>query len=350
MTYIAAFLIAAGLSWAFSPMAKRLAIKLGAVDQPTGGRKIHKVATPRLGGLAIAPAFLITVGLFLAVSRQLLGLVGGALILLIVGVIDDRRGLSPWAKLTWQIMAAVVALAGGIGITAITKPWGGSLDVTWLRTLVHLGPLSFHITPVANILSIIWIVGLVNAVNFLDGIDGLACGVSSIASFFIFALAISTRVNQPVVATLAIILCGAAIGFLPYNTFPAKMFLGDSGAYFLGLILALLAIYSGGKMATAALVLGFAIIDGLITVLRRLYRRSSPFKADRSHLHHLFIDLGLSQRQTVLIYYLMALGLGILAIFSGTIVKVTAIAVLTLVTGITVGILVRVRGAKAQKS
>lgn len=349
MTYFWAFVIAAGLSWALSPLARRWALRIGAVDQPVGGRKIHERPTPRLGGLAIAPAFLITVGLFLAVNRQLLGLVGGALILLVIGVIDDRRGLSAWTKLVWQIVAAVVALAGGIGITAITNPLGGSLDVTWFRTLIHLGPLSFHITPIANLLSIIWIIGLVNAINFLDGVDGLACGVSSIASFFLFALAISPHIHQPAVAILAIALCGAAVGFLPFNSFPAKMFLGDSGAYFLGLILALLAIYSGGKLATAALVLGFAIIDGLVTVLRRLYRRSSPFKADRSHLHHLFIDLGLSQRQTVLIYYSVALALGVLAIFSGTIVKLAAILILTLVTALTIGILVRVRTTKSAK-
>jgi UDP-GlcNAc:undecaprenyl-phosphate GlcNAc-1-phosphate transferase len=340
-SYIYALIISAGISLGLAPIVKRLAVKIGAVDQPVGGRKIHLRPTPRLGGLAIAPAFILTALLLLSVNRHLIGLILGSIILLIVGIIDDRRGLSPWVKLFWQVLAAMVALAGGIGITAITNPLGGSLDITWLRTAINLGPLSFHITPVANLLSIIWIVGLVNAVNFLDGIDGLACGVSAIASFFIFALAVSATVNQPAVALLAIALFGAAIGFLPFNSFPAKMFLGDSGAYFLGLVLALLAIYSGGKLATAALVLGFTIVDGLITVLRRLYHRSSPFKADRSHLHHLLLDFGLSQRQTVLLYYFTAILLGLLALLSGTLVKLTAILILTLATALLVGILIK---------
>lgn len=339
MKYFLAALMAAVISFGLSPLVKRLAKVIGAVDEPTGGRKIHTRPTPRLGGVAIAIGFLIPALIFVHPSRHFAALLLAATILVVVGVIDDRKSLSPWAKLFWQVTAAAVALAGGIGITAISQPFGHPLDISWGRLLVNFGPLHFHVLPIANLLSIVWIVGLVNAVNFLDGIDGLACGVSSIASFFLFVLALS--VHQPEVAIIAIVLFGASLGFLPFNFFPAKMFLGDSGAYFLGLVLALVAIYSGGKLATAALVLGFTIVDGLITVLRRLYHRRSPFRADRSHLHHLLLDVGFTQRQTVALYYLMAILLGTLALHSGTLVKIVTIVLLTIVTSLVVAILIR---------
>jgi UDP-GlcNAc:undecaprenyl-phosphate GlcNAc-1-phosphate transferase len=262
----------------------------------------------------------------------------GAVIMLVVGAIDDRRSLGPWTKLAWQIVAALAVLAGGIGITALTIP-GGFISVEWLKTSIDLGIVQFNVAPVANLLSIIWIVGMINAVNFLDGVDGLADGVSAIASFCLFLLAVS--VGQPVVALLALALTGAALGFLPYNFFPAKIFLGDSGAYFLGLVLATLAIYSGGKLATAVLVLGFTVIDGLLTVLRRLARHQSPFTADRRHLHHLLLDVGCSQRQTVLVYYLLAATLGLIALVSGTTVKLILFGLLIIGTAALAAILLK---------
>ncbi len=348
MRYLLSFALATLISCLLTPYAIKLAKIWGAVDQPDGDRHIHAKPTARLGGVAIAAAFITTVLVMAPINRQLLALLVAAMVLVVVGVIDDRRGLSPWVKLIWQLVAAGIALAGGIGITAISKPVGGYIDITWGRFLVDLGPIRFHITPLANFLSIVWIVGLVNAINFLDGIDGLACGVSAIASFFLFALALA--VHQPAVAVIAMACFGAAVGFLPYNFFPARIFLGDSGAYLLGLVLALVAIYSGGKLATAVLVLGFTIIDGLITVLRRLYRRSSPFKADRSHLHHLLLDFGLSQRQTVMLYYLLAIALGIVALLSGTVVKIAALGVLSLTTVLIAAILIRLSKQPVTKS
>lgn len=348
MKYAGALVIAALISWLLTPAVRRLAITTGALDRPDGDRKRHSGAIPRLGGLAIAAAFVVTVLIFVPITRPLVGLLAGTVVVVAVGAIDDRHSLSPWVKLGWQLVAAGLALAGGIGISAISKPFGGAQALDLGRFNVNLGWLHFHVTPLANALSIIWIVGLVNAVNFLDGIDGLATGVSGIASFFLFLLAL--KVHQPAVALLAITLTGASLGFLRFNFFPATIFLGDSGAYFLGLILALLAIYSGGKLATAVLVLGFAVIDGLITVLRRLLRRGSPFRADRSHLHHLLIDFGLSQRQTVMLYYVLAVTLGLIALASGTLVKIAAIAVLGVVTVLGGAILIRLAERTTQKS
>jgi UDP-GlcNAc:undecaprenyl-phosphate/decaprenyl-phosphate GlcNAc-1-phosphate transferase len=331
--YFMAFALSAALSAAVTPLAQRLAHRWGAIDRPGDPRRIHTRPTPRLGGLAIFASIFTASLLYLDPSRQLVGLLGGLTVLLVVGAVDDVRGVSPWVKLGWQIVAAGVALSGGIGIYQVANPFGGVVDLDWGRTAVNLGGLSFHITPVANLLSVIWIVGLVNVINFLDGLDGLACGTSGIAAFILFLLAVGPMVNQPEVAVLAIIVVGACLGFLPFNFFPARIFLGDSGAYTLGLTLALLAIYSGGKVATASLVLGFTIIDALWTVARRLYHHQSPFKADRKHLHHLLLDAGLNQRQTVLGLYVFAMVFGLIALATDSYAKiVTALGLVVLMT------------------
>lgn len=329
MEFFFAFILALSLSVVLTPWVRRFALNRGIVDKP-GGRKIHSRPVAYMGGLAIYAAFTLTVLVHFVPSRQLIGLLGGITVLLIVGLIDDVRNLSPYVKLFWQFVAAAIALSGGIGITTLTNPIGGVIHLNAWRFPVHLGPLFFHISPVANILSLLWMVVVINAINFLDGLDGLACGVSGIAGLIIFLLAISPRVNQPEVALLAIILTGACLGFLPYNFFPAKIFMGDSGAYSLGLTLALLAVYSGAKLATAALVLGFTLIDFGWAVLRRLYNRRSPFSSDRGHLHHLLLEVGLSQRKAVLGLYLLSLTFGSLALITGSFAKLIILGILAL--------------------
>jgi UDP-GlcNAc:undecaprenyl-phosphate/decaprenyl-phosphate GlcNAc-1-phosphate transferase len=343
---------ALGLSWVFTPWVRRLATKAGAIDRPGDPRRVHQQPTPRWGGLAIYSAFLIVVMVNFDLNRQLAGLVGGSLILLLVGMVDDRSGLGPWTKLGWQVVAAAVALAGGIGITSVTSPFGGVIQLNSWRFPVELAGWQFHISPIANFLSLVWMVGLINIINFLDGLDGLACGVSGIAAWILFLVAVAPSVNQPEVALLAIALAGATMGFLPHNFFPAKIFMGDSGAYVLGLLLALLSIYSGAKLATAGLVLGFTIIDGLWAVVRRLWKRKSPFLADRGHLHHLLIEAGLSQRQAVVGLYAMALAFGLAALVTGSMAKLVALTILLLVTAMLIAgltMLVARRGGSTNK-
>jgi UDP-GlcNAc:undecaprenyl-phosphate/decaprenyl-phosphate GlcNAc-1-phosphate transferase len=339
--YLLAFLLATLLSAVLVPVVERLACHLGAIDLPVGGRKIHQTAVVRLGGLCMAVSFIMTVLYTLGVSRQLLGLLAGIAVLVTVGVVDDVRSLSPWHKLFWQVVAACVALAGGIGITSFTNPMGGVISLQAGRTALSLGSFHFHITPIANIFSLLWMVALINAINFLDGLDGLAGGVSGIAAVVMFALAISARVHQPEVALLAVILAGSILGWLPVNMYPARMFMGDSGAYFLGLTLAMLSIYSGAKLATAVLVLGIPLLDMGWAVLRRLYRRRSPFTADRGHLHHLMLDAGLSQRQAVAIFYLVAGVFGATALFTGSYAKLLSMVILLVVMAILTAVLMR---------
>ncbi|HSX00822.1 MAG TPA: MraY family glycosyltransferase [Candidatus Saccharimonas sp.] len=342
MNYLLGFGLAFAVTAAVTPLVRQIALRYGIVDRPSEARKIHRWPIAYLGGSAIFVGFLAAAAGLLPLSRQLVALILGCVILVVVGVLDDVRGLSPWTKLAAQFVAAGVALAGGIGITAVTSPWGGVIDLSWGRIGVDVAGLHFHIMPIANAISLLWMVGLANTVNFLDGLDGLSSGVCGIAALIIFGLAVGPHVNQPVVAMLAIILAGAALGFLPYHFYPARIFMGDSGAYFLGLCLAMLSIYSGAKLATAVLVLGFPILDAVWAVVRRLARGVSPFKADRGHFHHLLLDAGLSQRQAVLVMYVVSAALGLSALVLGTVAKLVVFGLLVVLMGVTIATLLRI--------
>ena len=343
------FGLALALSAVLTPLVRRIALKHGIVDRPDEARKIHRHEIAYLGGVAMFLAFAITVLCLVAPSRQLYALLLGCCVMVVVGAIDDIRKLSPWTKLGFQLLAACLALAGGIGITTITNPFGGNFDLTYGRVALNLFGLQFHLTPLANAISILWMVGLANTINFLDGLDGLAGGVSGIAAVIMFLLAISPRVNQPAVALLAIILAGAVFGFLPFNFYPARIFMGDSGALFLGLVLAMLAIYSGAKLATATLVLGFPIIDAMWAATRRLAKRTSPFRADRQHFHHLLVDAGMSQRQAVLTLYAVALLFGLVALRADSFTKLIAFIALVVLMAAAIGGLVLHSWFKSRK-
>ncbi len=349
MIYLLAFGLAFAIAATATPLVRRYALAHNIVDRPSEPRKIHTKPIAYLGGAAIFAGFLLTAAILMPPSRQLVALVLGCTILVAVGVVDDIRGLSPWVKLGWQFVAAGVALSGGIGITSVTNPFGGVIDLSYGRFDVPLPGGGFHITPLGNALSLVWMVGLANTINFLDGLDGLACGVSGIAAFIMFLLAVGPRVDQPAVALLAIILAGAAFGFLPYNFYPARIFMGDSGAYFLGLTLAMLAIYSGAKLATAVLVLGFPIVDAIWAATRRIAKRSSPFRADKQHFHHLLLEVGLTQRQAVLILYAVAMLFGLSALLIGSFAKLVALFVLVVLMGGAIGGLLLVSWFRQRK-
>jgi UDP-GlcNAc:undecaprenyl-phosphate GlcNAc-1-phosphate transferase len=337
LMYLAGFGLAFAITAAITPYVRRFALVHEIMDRPdVGGRKIHLRPVAYLGGVAIFIGFIVAIIALMPISRQLVALMVGCAILVIVGIVDDVRGLSPWTKLGFQFLAAAVALAGGIGITAITNPLGGEFNLSLGRFAIDLGPLHFHIAPIANILSLLWMVGLANTINFLDGLDGLASGVSGIAAVVMFATAVGPRINQPLTALLAIILAGAAFGFLPYHFYPAKIFMGDSGAYFLGLCLAMLAIYSGAKLATALLVLGFPVADAAWAAIRRMAKGRSPFRPDRGHFHHLLLDAGMSQRQAVLTLYAISVVFGTVALMTGSFEKLVALIVLMILMALSI--------------
>ncbi|MEX0749112.1 MAG: MraY family glycosyltransferase [Candidatus Saccharimonadales bacterium] len=344
LNYLLTFVLAFTIVAVAIPMVKRLAARIGAVDLPNV-RKIHTQPLPRIGGIAIFLGFIVPFLLQFELDRRLWGFLIGLVIMFVVGLVDDIKGLSAWRKLPWQIVAAIAVLAGGIGIVAATNPFGGgSIFLDDWRIPMELGSLSFNILPVANLVSILWIVGIVNTVNFLDGMDGLAAGVCVIAAVVLFVLALTPAIDDPGLAMMAVILAGSLLGFLLYNWHPSSIIMGDSGAYTIGLILAVITIYSGSKIAVGVLVLGVAIFDAIWAVTRRLYNRRSPFSPDRGHIHHLLLDSGLTQPQVVTHLYLVAAAIGLTALIYG---GVAAFLVLMILLVVTVS-LVRLRAAGAQ--
>ena len=319
--YMLAFIIAAGMALLVTPGVIWLAKKTGALDKPDA-RKVHKNPIPRIGGLGIYLAFMAAMAAVLLmvevdaeVRQEITGLmVGGSLVvalglvascslIVVVGLIDDYTNLPAKVKLLGQIVAACVLVLGfDVRIDFITDPFGDYLFLEFLAVPA----------------TIFWIVGLTNTVNLIDGLDGLAAGVSSIAAVTIFLVALQQ--GFILVAVLTAALAGAAFGFLYYNFNPARIFMGDTGSMFLGFMLAGISVIGAVKSAaTIALIvpilaLGLPIMDTTFAIVRR-YRGGVPiFKPDKGHLHHRLLDLGFTQRQAVLLMYVISALLGLSAV------------------------------------
>src|SRR3990167_3146527 len=284
MTVILSFLLALGLSLILTPAIISLAKKYKLVDDPRRRlhpATIHKRIIPRAGGIAIFLAFVITALLTVPISQKLLGIFLGGSILIAVGIIDDWHDLkSPW-KFAAQILAALVVVGFGIGISFITNPFSllgigslGQADVIRLdQYRIFFDFFGQHsIIILADLFALFWIVCVINMVNFSSGVDGQMPGVVLITFMVIFAasLRFPGDQSQMIVSTLSLIGAGATLGFLFYNFYPAKIFPGDSGSYFLGFLVATLAILSGAKVGTAILVMAIPLLDGVFTVIRRL--------------------------------------------------------------------------------
>lgn len=330
--YLPPFIIAALMSGGLTYYIKVIAQKKKIYDLPAP-RKIHDKPIPRLGGVAMVSAFLIlTIGYALAsprltfvpfkiwfMDKHLLGVLIGFLVLLVVGIVDDIRGVTAWKKLFWHIVAAAMVVAFGIGTDYLRLPGGLHVNLnTWIMPINLFGS-HFNFVVWGDLLTIFWIVLMINTLNFLDGLDGLAGGISLIAAVVLFFLSYS--LGQFSSALLCLIFAGVVFGFLPWNFHPAKIFMGDSGSMFLGYILGVLSVISGGKLATAFLVLGIPVLDVGWVALRRIFSGHSPFQADKLHFHHRLLTTGLTQRQAVIFLYLISASFGILAVFSSTTAK-----------------------------
>jgi UDP-GlcNAc:undecaprenyl-phosphate GlcNAc-1-phosphate transferase len=298
--------VAVIISFLATPLVKALAYKVGAIDVPKDGRRMHKVPIPRLGGLAIFLAFLLSTLLFAEIDRQMQGILMGAVIIVILGVMDDIMTLKALPKFFVQILAASIAVYHGCVIQFISN-FNLFSDTLYL----DLGWLSVPVT-------IIWIVAITNAVNFIDGLDGLAVGVSAISAGTMLVIALMVAEGNLAIVIAALL--GACIGFIPYNFNPAKIFMGDTGSTFLGYILATLSIQGLFKMyaiisfAVPFLILGVPIFDICFAFLRRIAKGQNPMVADRGHVHHRLIDMGFSQKQSVAITYMLTAILGLAAV------------------------------------
>ncbi|MBZ4645607.1 MAG: undecaprenyl/decaprenyl-phosphate alpha-N-acetylglucosaminyl 1-phosphate transferase [Clostridia bacterium] len=301
-SFIVSFLVA----FAATPLAKIIAHKIGAIDIPKDERRVHKQPIPRLGGLAIFYGFIISAISFVQIDKAIQGILLGSLVIVILGVIDDVKQLKAKVKLVVQIFAALIVAFHGVRIDFLTNP-----NIFSGERLISLGYWAIPVT-------VIWIIGITNAVNLVDGLDGLATGISSIASLSL--LFISLLVGETTIALLTAAIAGACLGFLPYNFNPAKIFMGDTGSTFLGFVLATVSIqglfkgYAVISFAVPLLILGLPIFDTGYAILRRLLSGKSIMEADRGHLHHRLIDMGFSQKQTVMILYTMSGILGISAV------------------------------------
>ncbi len=298
--------IAIIISFLATPLVKALAYKVGAIDVPKDGRRMHKTPIPRLGGLAIFLAFLLSTLLFAEIDRQMKGILMGAVIIVILGVLDDIMTLRALPKFFIQILAASIAVYHGCVIQFVSN-----FNLFSDTLYINLGWLSVPVT-------IIWIVAITNAVNFIDGLDGLAVGVSAISAGSLLVIAL--MVAEGNIAIVIAALLGACIGFIPYNFNPAKIFMGDTGSTFLGYILATLSIQGLFKMyaiisfAVPFLILGVPIFDICFAFLRRIAKGQNPMIADRGHVHHRLIDMGFSQKQSVAITYMITAILGLAAV------------------------------------
>ena len=304
----AALLVAGLLSFLTTPLVKLLARKVGAMDVPKDSRRMHDHPIPRMGGLAIFIGFLLSILVFSReLDRGLQSILLGAIVIVILGVFDDKYALGAKLKLVVQLLAAcIVVFYGNLRIDRLTNPFGSSLYSYW-----DFGVFAYPIT-------IIWIVAITNAVNFIDGLDGLACGVSCISS--INMLVIALLVSNEEVSILMAALTGACLGFVPYNFNPAKIFMGDTGSTFLGFMLATVSIqglfkaYAAISFIVPFLLLGLPIFDICFAVIRRVASGHSPMEADRGHFHHRLIDMGFSQKQSVAIAYVLTGILGLAAV------------------------------------
>lgn len=313
-------------------------------------RDIHMSPTPRLGGVGIFIGFIFAIIIAFAlygrnfdfgfpyaifsipIDKRLLGIILSSTLIVGIMTIDDIKGLNPFVKLLSQILAAIILILTGVGLTYLNNPFGLSINLDAYKIPFQIAGNTFHFVVIADLLFIAWIILLTNATNFIDGLNGLAGSLSLIAT--VILMFVSLSVGQVSTAILCAILSGAIVGFLFFNfkKGEAKMFLGDSGSMFLGLMLATISVITGGKLATVALVYGLVIIDALYVIAKRLLAGKNPFTtADQSHIHHRFLKAGFSKIQTLFIICAMSLLFGLSALLLGSHDKIIAIIVLAIV-------------------
>jgi UDP-GlcNAc:undecaprenyl-phosphate GlcNAc-1-phosphate transferase len=328
-TAAVAFVVSLAAASLLTPLVRRFAQRIGAIDHALSSRKVHKTPIPRLGGIAIVGAFFVPLialllvdsgvgSLFLAHRDEAIGLFVGGAIIAALGVYDDMKGSGAKLKFTVQFAVAAFAYKMGYRIDAVANPFGAP---------IQLGMFGLPFT-------MLWVAGVINAINLIDGLDGLAGGVAFIAVGTTFVAAVVH--GEPVMALTTAALAGAILGFLRYNFNPASIFMGDTGSMFLGFVLATSAIQSHHKSSTAVVAilvpivaLGLPITDTLLAMARRYMRGAPLFQADREHIHHRLLARGLSHRRTVLVLYGASIVCGAVALLITSLSGVVAALALT---------------------
>jgi len=323
-------IITALISIIVTPLVKRLAIKVNAIDIPKDERRVHCKPIPVMGGLAIYISFVLGTILYNGIlTPSQTGIIVGATVIVIGGIIDDVKDLSPKYKILIQVIATICLLVSGISISIVTNPFREFypyLSIGWINIPV----------------TIIWVVGVTNAFNLIDGLDGLAAGIAFISCVTLMIVSILN--GRLEAAFLTAVLSGAILGFLPYNFNPASIFMGDTGSQLLGFLLAAISIEGAIKSATAFIIavpilaFGLPIYDTLFAMIRRKVNGKPILQADKGHLHHRLLDMGLSQKQAVVIMYFISAVLGGIAIIAMQMSNQRAYFLLASVVVITVSI------------
>jgi UDP-GlcNAc:undecaprenyl-phosphate/decaprenyl-phosphate GlcNAc-1-phosphate transferase len=349
---ILGFFAAGAISLAATPMVTRYARRFGMVDRPEA-RRVNKQAVARGGGIAIMLGFVIvSVALIFANSiigmhfvdqpqivkrPQILALLGGAVLAVGIGFMDDWYQLRARWQFLGQFLLAGVAVALGVAVASLNDPFAPR------GTLATPGLIGAGVT-------FLWIVGMINSINFIDGLDGLSSGIALIAALTLGVISLTASPVEPYVAMFCFALAGALAGFLRWNFHPASIFAGTSGIMLVGYSLAVLSILGAAKIAVAALVLGVPIIDTFWIIVRRLSARKSPFAPDRGHIHHRLLDLGLSHRGTVLLIYAVCIVLAGLSLLLSNTGQMYAFMGLVVVSGLGLFLIERLRGGAGEIS
>ena len=323
-----------------TPLALKIISRLGLIDDPKlhdHPGVIHTKPVPRGGGLPLFIGILIPSIFFLPINNITIAIFIAAFLMLSVGLIDDKlnargKDVSPYLRFVINILCAIIVVGSGVGIPFITNPFGGILHLDQIFISLPILPLQISLS---SFFAILWIIWVMNVLNWSKGVDGQMPGIVAISALTIGFLSFRFPLSDPLApmdAILSFITAGAAVGFLIYNFYPAKIFPGY-GATAIYLILAIVSMLSSAKLATAILVMGVPAVDAGFTIFRRLIAKKSPFKGDRGHLHHLLLHLGYSQRQIALFYWLISAILGIVALSLDSKSKVFAIIMVLVISG-----------------
>ncbi|HPU94883.1 MAG TPA: MraY family glycosyltransferase [Candidatus Gracilibacteria bacterium] len=310
--YLVVALVSFLLSFVGVLFAMKIFPKLNLMDRPAK-YGLNRAPIPYYGGIVIFLAFLISVIVFVPLSEHVLWLLGVASVIAIVGFLDDYFSLPPIVRLVVQIVCGVVIAMAGVYVLSISSPFGGSLklDSYFLYGIPVFGAL----------FTVFWVVLITNSMNFLDGVGGLSSGVSSIAFFTLFALSIrpdlhTNVASQQIVATISLILALVTLAFTLFDFPKSKILMGDTGSTFLGFMIAALSLFSGGKIATAFIVLGIPILDAFWVIFRRIFEGKKPWHGDLKHLHHRLLSFGLKAPTVLIIIYTISIVFGALAVFA----------------------------------
>lgn len=337
------------LPWLFSlvisffatPLIIKYAKILGIIDDPSKSKHpkvIHTYPIPRGGGIPIFVSLIAAALIFLPLDKQLIGILIGATLLVVMGFLDDKYNLNPYLRLGIGLLAASASVISGIGISFISNPLGGIIDLSHPQIVLNILGQPRTIWILSDIFAIFWITFMMNIVNMgAKGVDGQMSGVTVISALTIAFLSLkySADITQWPVIILAAITAGAYLGFLPWHTYPQKIMPGYGGSTLAGYLLAILSILSTTKVGALVVVLGVPLIDTGYTVIRRLLSGKSPVWGDRGHLHHRLLDAGLSKSQVAIIYWLITGVLGFLALNLNTTTKLyTMIGIATILGGL----------------